>query len=133
MKGACHFQRCCAAARVAAYLLLVAALLAPKVSLAVAATFGNGYSSVIICTGGGLVRVSLSPQGEVVDDVSDAWVSAHCVQQDTQTISLQRAWARTSFPEFSVVSQSEEEAQLASTHRLLQTVSNRGPPLSSER
>ncbi|WP_430881064.1 hypothetical protein [Granulosicoccus sp. 3-233] len=126
-----NHQRCFAAARAAAYLLLIGALLAPKISLAVAATVGNGYSSVIICTGGGLTRVSLSPQGDIVDDVSDAWVSAHCVLQDDRTSDMQRAWLRTAFPEFIVTSRSEEDLQFAFTQRLLQSVANRGPPAGS--
>ena len=129
--GARYYRHCFAVARAAAFLLLVGALLAPKVSLAVAATFGNGYSSVIICTGGGLARVSLSPQGDVVDDVSDAWVSAHCVLQDSRTTQLQRAWQRTAFPEFTAVAQLDERSEVVATLRLLRTVSNRGPPARS--
>ena len=126
--GARYYRRCFAVARAAAFLLLVGALLAPKVSLAVAATFGNGYSSVIICTGGGLARVSLSPQGDIVDDVSAAWVSAHCVLQDSRTTQLQRAWQQTAFPDFSAVAPLVERSQEVSTLRLPRTVSNRGPP-----
>lgn len=126
--GPSYYRRCIAAARVFALLMLVCALLAPKVSLAVAATFGSGYSTVIICTGGGLARVSVSPQGDVVGDVSEAWTSAHCVLQDERTSRLERVWQSAAFPEFAVVSCSKELPLADSSVLSRQTLCNRGPP-----
>lgn len=114
--------------RVVALLLLVSALLAPKVSLAMAATFGSGYSTVIICTGSGLARVSVSPQGDVVEDVSSAWASAHCVLQDERSANLERAWQNTAFPVLRVVAHTEESSIAGIARQTLRFVSNRGPP-----
>ena len=126
-----YHRRFTAAARAVALLLLVGALLAPKVSLALAATLGNGYSSVVICTGSGLVRVAVSPDGAIVDDESDAWVSAHCVLPDERTSELQRAWQRTGFPEFAVAALINDVPDMDSSPRLLGAISNRGPPAGS--
>ena len=123
-----NYRRSIAAMRAVALLLLVSALLAPKISLAVAATFGSGYSSIVICTGSGLKRVAVSPQGDIVEDVSDAWVSAHCVLQDERSAELQRAWQRAGFPGFTAQAVVSDAPGPDSPLRLLPSISNRGPP-----
>ena len=81
-------------------LTLAAALLAPKLSLAVVAAFGDGYASVVVCTGTGLARVAVAPDGRVVapDEASEAWSVPHCVLPDAATERLERAWSRFAFP-----------------------------------
>jgi len=113
---------------VAASVLLVAALLAPKVSLALATALGNGFTSVIICSGGGLTRVMLSADGKVIEDVSERWVGSHCVLNDDDTSRLARAWRRLEWPRLAPMSSNGPSA--ASVPRLppWPAASNRGPP-----
>jgi len=91
-------RRAAATLRTAAFVLLACALLAPKVSLALASAIGNGYTSVIICTGGGLARVTVTPDGEIVEDVTERWRGFHCVLSDESTERLRRAWQAGQWP-----------------------------------
>ena len=111
-------------------MLLVAALLAPKVSLALATAFGNGYTSVVICTSGGLARVTLSPDGDVVEDVSERWSASHCVLNDTASERLARAWQRVDWPLYAAVATPDELAPAAPPQATRPAVSSRGPPLA---
>lgn len=80
--------------------LVVCALLLPKLSLAGAMLFGEGYRSVVICSGGELIRVTISPDGEVVGDATQAWVAPHCVLTQHDVNRFDRVWQRVAYPRF---------------------------------
>lgn len=116
------------ALRAVALVLLVGALLAPKVSLALASALGNGYTSVVICTGGGLARVTISPDGDIVEDVSERWSAAHCVLNDAASERLARAWQRIDWPRYAAVATRQEPALAPPPQATRPAVSSRGPP-----
>ncbi len=123
-------RRIRAVAQAAALLLLVCAMLAPKVSLALVTIFGSTQSSVVICTGGGLKRVSIAPDGQIVDDVSDedAWVSPHCALPDERTSALERAWQRVNFPQFAPMSSVNVVDNIRPPTLIRPDALSRGPP-----
>ena len=123
-------RRTRAVAHAAALLLLVCAMLAPKVSLALVTVFGSTQSSVVICTGGGLKRVSIAPDGQIIDDASDedAWVSPHCALSDERTSELERAWQRVDFPRFSPISSLSVVDSVSLPSLIRPDVLSRGPP-----
>ena len=123
-------RRIRAVAHAAALLLLVCAMLAPKVSLALVTVFGSSHSSVVICTGGGLKRVSIAPDGQIIDDVSNesAWVSQHCALLDERTSELERAWQRVNFPQFAPISSFSVVDSISPPTLVRPDVLSRGPP-----
>ncbi len=125
-------RRVRAVAQAAALLMLVCAMLAPKVSLALVTVFGSTHSSVVICTGGGLKRVTISPDGQIVDDISDenAWVSPQCALPDERTSELERAWQRVNFPQFAPISSISVVDSISPPTLIRPDVSSRGPPAS---
>jgi len=114
--------------RVTALVLLIGALLAPKVSLALATALGNGYTSVVICTAGGLARVTLSPDGEVIEDVSERWSASHCVLNDPASERISRAWLHVDWPRRSVLVTPGERPLAPPPQAVRSAVSSRGPP-----
>ncbi len=125
-------RRIRAVAQATALLLLVCAMLAPKVSLALVTVFGSSHSSVVICTGGGLKRVSIAPDGQIIDDVSNesAWVSQHCALLDERTSELERAWQRVNFPQFAPISSFSVVDSISPPTLVRPDVLSRGPPAS---
>ena len=111
-------------------LLLSVALVAPKVSLAVAAVIGQSAQSVIICIGTGLSRVSLTADGSIVDpaEASDQSPSVPCVLPDENMATLARAWQRLEFPRLYGVG-STTPSPITSTPRAVRpATSSRAPP-----
>ena len=120
-----------AMAQAVALLVLVCSMLAPKVSLAFVTLFGSTASSVLICTGNGLKRVSLSPSGEIVDGASseDSWVSPQCALPDQRASELERAWQQFSYPQFAAVALLSVGQGIRPPSALLwPSVLSRGPP-----
>ena len=89
--------------RTLSYLVLCTSLLAPKVSLAVVQAFGGGFHSVVVCTGSGLARITLSPNGDVIDDITTHWTSAHCVLTTEDTDALARRWQHIGYPSTTLI------------------------------
>lgn len=125
-------RRVRAVAQAAALMMLVCAMIAPKVSLALVTVFGSSQSSVVICTGGGLKRVAVSSDGQIVDDASDeeAWVSPHCALPDERTSALERAWHRVNFPQFAPVASFSVVDSIRPPNLVRPGVTSRGPPAS---
>ncbi len=123
-------RRIRAVAHAAALLMLVCAMLAPKVSLALVTVFGSTQTSVVICTGSGLKRVSIAPDGQIIDDASDedAWVSPHCALPDERTSELERAWQRVNFPQFAPISSFSVIDSISPPTLIRPDVLSRGPP-----
>lgn len=117
-------------AHATALLLLVCAMLAPKVSLALVTVFGSNQTSVVICTGSGLKRVSIAPDGQIIDDASDedAWVSPHCALSDERSSELERAWHRVNFPQFAPISLVSVVDSISPPNLIRPDVLSRGPP-----
>ncbi len=117
-------------AHATALLLLVCAMLAPKVSLALVTVFGSTQTSVVICTGSGLKRVSIAPDGQIIDDASDkdAWVSPHCALSDERSVELERAWQRVNFPRFAPISSVSVVDSISPPTLIRPDVLSRGPP-----
>ena len=114
--------------RVLGYAILCVALIAPKISLAITGIFSDGYRVVVVCTGSGLTRVTISPDGSIVEDVSESWVSPHCLPVTADVEFFQRAWAKIAFPRFS--KDNFDNTMLGPVPRLqfFSQISNRGPP-----
>ena len=125
-------RRIRAVAQAAALIVLVCAMIAPKVSLALVTVFGSTHSSVVICTGGGLKRVSITPDGQIAEDASDesAWVSPHCALPDERTAELERAWHRVNFPQFAPISSFGVVDSISPPTLVRPDVTSRGPPAS---
>ena len=74
-------------------------MLAPKATLAAALLFGIGFDSVVVCTGAGLRRVTLSPSGEILAprDAADALVpdaaTEHCAPAAARPSRDLHAWS----------------------------------------
>ncbi len=83
-----------------AIVLVVCSLLLPKLTLAGVMLFGEGYRSVVICSGSQLIRVTISPNGDIVEDVTQAWVAPHCVLIQHNVNCFDRAWQRIAYPHF---------------------------------
>ena len=107
---------------------LACALLAPKLSLAAAMLLGDGYRSVVICSGSELRRVTLSPGGEIVDDVTEAWVAPHCVLTQHDVERFSRAWRLVDYPRRFLVAGVPSSSPLPSPRLLDPAVAARGPP-----
>ena len=107
---------------------LVCALLAPKLSLAAATLLGDGYRSAVICSGSELRRVTISPDGEIVDDVTEAWVAPHCVLTHHDVERLARAWRLADYPHRVVVAGLPSPPPLSPPRLLDPAVAARGPP-----
>jgi len=124
--------------RYAAVLVLCLAIVAPKVSLALASVVGDGYQSVIICSGGALVRLTLSPNGEIVEDLSAevankesvAWGGQHCTNIADHTERLHRCWQSVCFGPSSSVPPFYATVDHSVGMPELIPISNRGPPLT---
>lgn len=114
--------------RALAYMFLCLVMLAPKMSLAITFALGDGYRSVIICNGAGIQRVTVSADGQVVEDVSQEWVSSHCVMGADVNASLVQAWKSVSYPDFTSLGLSAENQVELTAVALLTELSNRGPP-----
>ena len=110
-------------------MLLGCALLAPKVSLAAASLFGNGYDSVVICTSGGLARVTVGPDRALVDDLSEVWIGTHCVPSDGVTLGLQRRWQALRRSVLRSLGALPPPAVTPVPRARQPAVSSRGPPL----
>ena len=118
-----------ASLRLVVVLTLATAVVLPKVSMATATLFGDGYRTVLICTGSQLLRVTMAPDGEVVEDVTEEWVAPHCVLTDQDVAVLNRAWSRADYPQFSSVRTSAPDVLPLPLPRLPgSAVSSRGPP-----
>ena len=116
------------ALRAAGVVLLACAILAPKVSLAVGTLFGEGYRSVVVCTGSGLKRLVVAPDGSLVDDVSEAWAGTHCVLTDGGVASLERRWHTLSQPRLLALAERWWSAPARVPLELRPATSSRGPP-----
>ena len=114
--------------RSAGIVLLVCALLAPKLALAVSMLGGDGYRSVVICTGSQLVRVMVSPEGEIVDDTDAPWVGPHCVITDHDVVVLERAWALAGWPRSFLVGAEPAEPAIPLPRALRPACCSRAPP-----
>lgn len=109
-------------------LMLAISLLAPKVALSASLLWGEGYRTVVICTGTQLLRVTVSPDGEVVSDVTEEWIAPHCVLTDHDVAARQRAWQRADYPQFNIEVQMPEPLVSSQPRWFGQAVSSRGPP-----
>ena len=109
--------------------LLALSVLTPKVSLAVSALFGDGYRSVVVCTGGGLKRVTIGPDGGIVDDVSKAWAGSHCVLVEDDVVALARRWSTLRRPVLRDPGLPATPAPSLAPRERQPAVSSRGPPL----
>lgn len=109
--------------------MLALSLLTPKIALTATLLLGDGYRTVVICTGSQLLRVTVAPDGEIVSDPTEEWVAPHCVLTDHDVVALQRAWQRTDYPQFNVEVRLPEVTMAAVSRWYRQTVSSRGPPL----
>ena len=90
---------------------------------------GEGYRSVVVCTGGALKRVVISPDGTLVDDVSEAWAGGtHCVLSDAGVVSLERHWQALSRPLPTVSGAHPADAPERVPRELRPATSSRGPP-----
>ncbi len=82
--------------RLTTILFVACALLGAKAAPVLAATFGEGTRSIVLCTGTGLVRVQVGPDGIVVDaDESAAFAHAdarHCDMVAEPRGDVQRRW-----------------------------------------
>ena len=116
------------ALRAAGVVLLACAILAPKVSLAVGTLFGEGYRSVVVCTGSGLKRLVVAPDGSLVDDVSEAWAGTHCVLTDGGATSLERRWHTLSQPRLLALGERSWSVPARVPLELRPATSSRGPP-----
>lgn len=117
------------ALRFSGVVLLATALLAPKLSLAVSMLSGEGYRTVIICTGTSLARVTLSPAGEIINDRTGDWLSPQCVFSDQDVSVLERAWYFSDWPQFFAISERPSAPTLLPQRSLGAALSGRGPPL----
>ncbi|ASJ71006.1 hypothetical protein IMCC3135_04465 [Granulosicoccus antarcticus IMCC3135] len=110
-------------------MMLVLSLVAPKIALSASLLWGDGYRTVVICTGAQLLRVTVSPEGEIISDVTEEWVAPHCVLTDHDVVALQRAWQRADYPQFNREVDVPQVAVAAQPRWFGQAVSSRGPPL----
>lgn len=109
--------------------LLFCALLAPRVSVAVATLSGLQSGTVIICTGTGLLRVSVSAEGEILEQNAESEISAPCVLPDSRGQDLQRAWQRMAYPEFAACAHDLALPVVTSRDlRLIAGLNSRAPP-----
>jgi len=114
--------------RAAACVLLCALFVAPKVSLALASVLGSGYRVVVLCSGSDLIRVTISPDGKIVEDVSKSWVGSHCAPVTSDTQTLQRVWQRMTFPLLQQDKLPLTVEQSRPILEILSGLSSRGPP-----
>ncbi|ASJ70531.1 hypothetical protein [Granulosicoccus antarcticus] len=117
-------------AHAASLLLLVCALVAPKVSLALVSVFGTGSTSVLICSDGGLKRVTIAADGEIIADDSEAnaWVSPHCALPDARTAEFVRTWQHVRYPQLTAIAMSHSVDRLWSPTLVRPDILSRGPP-----
>ncbi len=110
-------------------LLLVLSLLTPKIALTATLLLGDGYRSVVVCSGTQLLRVTVDADGEIVNDAGEEWVLPHCVLLDHDVLVLQRAWELTDYPQFDREVRGPVHVVIAVPQWYRQVVSSRGPPL----
>lgn len=115
--------------RLVVTLLLAASLLTPKLALTATLMLGDGYRTVVICSGTQLLRVTVAPDGEIVSDPTEEWVAPHCVLTDNDVAELQRAWQRADYPQFNREVRGPVVVAAAVPRWYRQAVSSRGPPL----
>jgi len=77
------------ALRTTALVLVALALLTPRLAPAFAWAI-DGHRSVLLCTGTGLVRMTVDKRGDTVDIVSEA--ARHCDLVGTPRSEVERRW-----------------------------------------
>ncbi len=115
--------------RLLVVLMLALSLLTPKVALTATLLLGDGYRTVVICSGTELLRVTVGPDGEIVSDTGDEYVASHCVLTHHDVMALQRAWQRADYPQFNQEVRAPVLAIAVVPRWYRQVVSSRGPPL----
>ena len=92
--------------------------------------FGGGYRTVLICSGTELLRVTIAPDGTIVEDLSEEWVSQHCVMSVSDTAHLRRMWTLADYPQFALESHVTEAPPIPLPLVLGPAAQGRGPPRS---
>lgn len=112
------------------WLLLLSALIAPKVSVAIVAVSGAHTTSVVFCTGAGLARVTVTPDGQIVPSDETRLPGSPCLLPDHRCEQLALQWHDLAHPHYgqSVLALRRYDEGLSDDHRALSGHSSRGPP-----
>lgn len=105
-------------------------MLAPRLSLTAAMLWGEGYRSVVLCSGTQMVEVTIAPDGTIVTDVTQQWTGPQCVVSYNDVVSLQRAWDAISYPMLFSVAETSEPRNLHTPRPLGHFSLGRDPPRS---
>ena len=109
-------------------LVLALAIVAPQISSAFVSILGSSHQTIVICSGGFLVKVTVSESGAIVDDDAPSLKAPHCIPPDRKAEALSESWQSVSTyqpdPGQTVGTSIVKHAASVS----LTTINSRGPP-----